>query len=173
MGGAVHTVVAPIERVKLLLQTQDGNAVLLGRARRFRGFADCVARTVRDEGVLSLWRGNGTAVIRFMSACMIGHRKGKQGYDVSLSGRDLYRSILKDAGTSSDNKFTSIALSNLLRWVAAQTVTSMAAVPTGHGVAEDDDAVRDGGADVQQHTRLLEEDIQAGGDPVTLPRCTV
>lgn len=65
MGGAVHTVVAPIERAKLLLQTQDGNAALLGRARRFRGFADCVARTVRDEGVLSLWRGNGTAVIRY------------------------------------------------------------------------------------------------------------
>jgi solute carrier family 25 (mitochondrial adenine nucleotide translocator), member 4/5/6/31 len=65
MGGAVHTVVAPIERVKLLLQTQDGNAALLGRARRFRGFFDCVARTVRDEGVLSLWRGNGTAVIRY------------------------------------------------------------------------------------------------------------
>jgi len=64
MGGAVHTVVAPIERVKLLLQTQDGNAALLGRARRFRGFADCVARTVRDEGLLSLWRGNGTGVIR-------------------------------------------------------------------------------------------------------------
>jgi solute carrier family 25 (mitochondrial adenine nucleotide translocator), member 4/5/6/31 len=65
MGGAVHTVVAPIERVKLLLQTQDGNVALLGRARRFRGFFDCVARTVRDEGVLSLWRGNGTAVIRY------------------------------------------------------------------------------------------------------------
>jgi len=65
MGGAVHTVVAPIERVKLLLQTQDGNAALLGRARRFRGFADCVARTVRDEGLLSLWRGNGTGVIRY------------------------------------------------------------------------------------------------------------
>jgi hypothetical protein len=65
MGGAVHTVVAPIERVKLLLQTQDGNAALLGRGRRFRGFADCVARTVRDEGVLSLWRGNGTGVIRY------------------------------------------------------------------------------------------------------------
>lgn len=65
MGGAVHTVVAPIERVKLLLQTQDGNAALLGRARKFRGFFDCVARTVRDEGVLSLWRGNGTAVIRY------------------------------------------------------------------------------------------------------------
>lgn len=62
---SVHTVVAPIERVKLLLQTQDGNAALLGRARKFRGFADCVARTVRDEGVLSLWRGNGTAVIRY------------------------------------------------------------------------------------------------------------
>ncbi|ONK71974.1 uncharacterized protein A4U43_C04F22620 [Asparagus officinalis] len=58
MGGVVHTVVAPVERAKLLLQTQEGNVALLDhRRRRFRGFFDCIARTVRDEGVLSLWRG--------------------------------------------------------------------------------------------------------------------
>ncbi|RWV86832.1 hypothetical protein BHE74_00034524 [Ensete ventricosum] len=70
MGGVVHTVVAPIERVKLLLQTQESNAALLlhdagGRGRRFRGMLDCISRTAREEGVLSLWRGNGTGVLRY------------------------------------------------------------------------------------------------------------
>jgi hypothetical protein len=35
-------------------------------------------------------------------------------------------------------------------------------LPAGYCEAEDDDAVKYGGADVQQHPRLLEEDIQAG-----------
>lgn len=66
MGGLVHTIVAPIERAKLLIQTQESNAALLrAHRRRFRGMADCIARTVREEGVLSLWRGNGTSVIRY------------------------------------------------------------------------------------------------------------
>ncbi|XP_048547350.1 probable ADP,ATP carrier protein At5g56450 [Triticum urartu] len=118
MGGAVHTVVAPIERVKLLLQTQDGNAALLGRSRRFRGFADCVARTVRDEGVLSLWRGNGTAVIRYYPSVAL-----------NFSLKDLYRSILKDAGTSADNKFASIALTNFIAGAAAGCTTLVIIYP--------------------------------------------
>lgn len=70
MGGLVHTVVAPIERAKLLLQTQESNAAILGltghpRKVRFRGMVDCIVRIVREEGVLSLWRGNGTSVIRY------------------------------------------------------------------------------------------------------------
>ena len=64
MGGAVHTIVAPIERAKLLLQSQESNAAVLSR-RRFRGMVDCIARTVRDDGFLSLWRGNGTSVLRY------------------------------------------------------------------------------------------------------------
>ncbi|CAM0954256.1 unnamed protein product [Alopecurus aequalis] len=118
MGGAVHTVVAPIERVKLLLQTQDGNAALLGRSRRFGGFFDCVARTVREEGVLSLWRGNGTAVIRYYPSVAL-----------NFSLKDLYRSILKDAGTSADNKFTSIALTNFVAGAAAGCTTLVIIYP--------------------------------------------
>uniref|UniRef100_A0A0D9WJ66 ADP/ATP translocase n=1 Tax=Leersia perrieri TaxID=77586 RepID=A0A0D9WJ66_9ORYZ len=126
MGGAVHTVVAPIERAKLLLQTQDGNAALLagggrggGGARpRFRGFVDCVARTARDEGVLSLWRGNGTAVIRYYPSVAL-----------NFSLKDLYRSILKDAGASADNKFSSIACTNFIAGAAAGCTTLVIIYP--------------------------------------------
>ena len=30
MGGVVHTIVAPIERAKLLLQTQESNIAIVG-----------------------------------------------------------------------------------------------------------------------------------------------
>ena len=34
-------------------------------AEPYKGIADCFARTTRDEGVLSLWRGNTANVIRY------------------------------------------------------------------------------------------------------------
>ncbi|KAM7510832.1 hypothetical protein LguiB_009707 [Lonicera macranthoides] len=66
MGGVVHTIVAPIERAKLLLQTQESNmAILSSPHRRFKGMVDCIVRTVKEEGILSLWRGNGSSVLRY------------------------------------------------------------------------------------------------------------
>ncbi|KAK9099363.1 hypothetical protein Syun_026408 [Stephania yunnanensis] len=67
MGGVVHTIVAPIERAKLLLQTQESNIGIVGgggQHRRFKGMVDVIVRTVREEGVVSLWRGNGSSVLR-------------------------------------------------------------------------------------------------------------
>lgn len=66
MGGAVHTLVAPIERAKLLLQTQESNLAILANGRRkFKGMFDCILRIVKEEGVVSLWRGNGSSVLRY------------------------------------------------------------------------------------------------------------
>ncbi|CAI5996414.1 unnamed protein product [Closterium sp. NIES-64] len=66
LGGVSHTIVAPIERVKLLLQTQDSNAAILaGQHRRYRGFVDAVTTIVKEEGFWALWRGNGTSVMRY------------------------------------------------------------------------------------------------------------
>ena len=67
MGGVVHTIVAPVERAKLLLQTQESNLAIVGGTgrRRFKGMLDCIVRTVREEGIVSLWRGNGSSVIRY------------------------------------------------------------------------------------------------------------
>ncbi|CAI9093711.1 OLC1v1023123C1 [Oldenlandia corymbosa var. corymbosa] len=88
MGGVVHTIVAPIERAKLLLQTQESNvAILSGPHKRFKGMIDCIARTVREEGILSLWRGNGSSVIRYYPSVAL-----------NFSLKDLYRSILRSEG---------------------------------------------------------------------------
>nr|ACO10796.1 ADP,ATP carrier protein [Caligus rogercresseyi] len=59
------TSAAPIERVKLLLQNQNE---LLKQGKldsRFHGVQDCAMRTLRNEGILSFWRGNFASVIRY------------------------------------------------------------------------------------------------------------
>jgi solute carrier family 25 (adenine nucleotide translocator) protein 4/5/6/31 len=58
------TIVAPIERVKLLLQTQE-TIVKLKHGHQYKGIIDCFVRLVREEGVLSLWRGNMMNVFRY------------------------------------------------------------------------------------------------------------
>ncbi|CAN1217093.1 Probable ADP,ATP carrier protein At5g56450 [Linum perenne] len=66
MDKVVHTIIAPIERTKLLLQTQESNmAILVGGHMKFKGMVDCIVRTMKEEGVLSLWRGNGSIVLRY------------------------------------------------------------------------------------------------------------
>lgn len=69
MGGVSaavsKTAAAPIERVKLLIQNQD-EMIKTGRlSEPYKGITDCFARTIKDEGVLSLWRGNTANVIRY------------------------------------------------------------------------------------------------------------
>ena len=60
------TAVAPLERVKILLQTQNANIkVTTGRATLYKGILDCLIRVNRDEGFLALWRGNWANVLRY------------------------------------------------------------------------------------------------------------
>lgn len=58
-GGVSKTVVAPLERVKLLLQCQDASTQIGGNAstQRYSGFMDCFQRVYREQGFLSYWRG--------------------------------------------------------------------------------------------------------------------
>ncbi|KAG6499347.1 hypothetical protein ZIOFF_039112 [Zingiber officinale] len=59
------TAAAPIERVKLLIQNQD-EMIKAGRlSEPYKGISDCFCRTIREEGALSLWRGNTANVIRY------------------------------------------------------------------------------------------------------------
>lgn len=69
MGGVSAAVsksaAAPIERVKLMIQNQD-ELIKAGRlSKPYKGIGDCFSRTIKDEGFASLWRGNGTNVLRY------------------------------------------------------------------------------------------------------------
>lgn len=56
---------APMERVKLLLQNQ-GEMIKRGQLTRpYMGVGDCFKRVLREEGLLSFWRGNQATVIRY------------------------------------------------------------------------------------------------------------
>ena len=58
------TLVAPIERVKLLLQVQDANKNIPAD-KRYKGIGDCFSRVMKEQGVGALWRGNLANVIRY------------------------------------------------------------------------------------------------------------
>jgi len=59
------TAAAPIERVKLLVQNQ-GEMLKQGTlSEPYKGVMDCTARTMKNEGLISFWRGNLANVIRY------------------------------------------------------------------------------------------------------------
>lgn len=58
------TIVAPIERVKLLLQVQAASKQIAAEDQ-YKGLVDCFVRIPREQGVLSFWRGNLANVIRY------------------------------------------------------------------------------------------------------------
>lgn len=58
------TAVAPIERVKLLLQVQHISKQI-AKENQYKGMVDCFVRIPREQGFLSFWRGNLANVIRY------------------------------------------------------------------------------------------------------------
>jgi len=65
-GAIAKTATAPIERVKLIIQTQDSNPkIISGEVKRYTGIADCFKRVASEQGVGAFWRGNFTNVIRY------------------------------------------------------------------------------------------------------------
>ena len=52
------TTAAPLERIKLLLQNQDKLIEQNSLDRRYSGIIDCAKHTLRNEGIISFWRGN-------------------------------------------------------------------------------------------------------------------
>jgi solute carrier family 25 (adenine nucleotide translocator) protein 4/5/6/31 len=58
------TAVAPIERVKLLLQVQDASQHITAD-KRYKGIIDVLVRVPREQGFVALWRGNLANVIRY------------------------------------------------------------------------------------------------------------
>jgi len=65
-GAVAKTCTAPIERVKLLIQTQDANPkIISGEVARYTGIVDCFTRVGKEQGIGAFWRGNLTNIIRY------------------------------------------------------------------------------------------------------------
>ena len=65
-GAVAKTCTAPIERVKLLIQTQDANPkIISGEVKRYTGILDCFTRVSAEQGIKAFWRGNTTNIIRY------------------------------------------------------------------------------------------------------------
>ncbi|NP_001296499.1 ADP,ATP carrier protein-like isoform X1 [Bombyx mori] len=58
------TAVAPIERVKLILQVQHVSKQI-SEDKRYKGMVDAFVRIPKEQGFLSFWRGNLANVIRY------------------------------------------------------------------------------------------------------------
>jgi len=65
-GSIAKTCTAPIERVKLMIQTQDANPkIISGEVPRYTGIVDCFRRVHNEQGVAAFWRGNFTNILRY------------------------------------------------------------------------------------------------------------
>lgn len=58
------TAVAPIERVKLILQVQAANKQVVA-GQEYKGIIDCFVRIPKEQGFSAFWRGNLANVIRY------------------------------------------------------------------------------------------------------------
>nr|NP_001083023.1 uncharacterized protein LOC100038774 [Danio rerio]AAI35042.1 Si:dkey-251i10.1 protein [Danio rerio] len=79
-----ETAVAPIERVKLLLQVQHASKQIT-TDKQYKGIVDCVVRIPREQGFLSFWRGNLANVIRYFLTQAL-----------NFAFKDKYRKIFLD-----------------------------------------------------------------------------
>lgn len=63
-AATAKTAIAPIERVKLILQIQEENQ-MIPKDKKYKGIIDCFVRVSSEQGVLSFWRGNLVNLIRY------------------------------------------------------------------------------------------------------------
>ncbi|KAG0236901.1 ADP/ATP carrier protein [Actinomortierella wolfii] len=84
MAAVAKTAAAPIERVKLMIQSQD-EMLKTGRlSHPYKGITDCFRRVIAEEGAAQLWRGNTANVIRYFPTQAL-----------NFAFRDYFKSMIK------------------------------------------------------------------------------
>jgi len=109
------TVVAPLERVKLLLQIQDAHKGIAKDAK-YNGIVDCFARVQREQGFLSFWRGNVVNVVRYFPTQAL-----------NFAFKDKYKAIFMDG--VSPNDFWKFFAANLASGGAAGATSLLMVYP--------------------------------------------
>ena len=89
-GSLSKTITAPLERMKLLLQTQNSNPQL--KHRPYKGMMNCYKRIFYEEGVHAFWRGNTVSVaLSFPSFSFNFAFRGLYTYLLNPSAPELSR----------------------------------------------------------------------------------
>ncbi|PHJ20434.1 adp atp translocase 1 [Cystoisospora suis] len=110
-GGISKTAVAPIERVKLLLQLQDASTQIgqhEGQLKKYEGVKDCFVRVYREQGMLSFWRGNWANVLRYFPtqalnfACKEKYQKLFVRHDPKQDFWKFFAGMLASGGAAGD-----------------------------------------------------------------------
>jgi len=114
-GGISKTVVAPIERVKLLLQVQ-ASSTQIKPEDRYTGIVDCFRRVASEQGVSSFWRGNMANIIRYFPTQAL-----------NFAFKDKYKQIF--LGGVSKDQFWRFFLGNLASGGAAGATSLMFVYP--------------------------------------------
>uniref|UniRef100_A0A8D0GX54 ADP/ATP translocase n=1 Tax=Sphenodon punctatus TaxID=8508 RepID=A0A8D0GX54_SPHPU len=94
------TTVAPVERVKLLLQVQASSKQIRAD-QQYKGMIDCFVRIPREQGFLSYWRGNLANVIRYFPTQAL-----------NFAFKDKYKQIFM-SGVNKEKQFWLWFLANL------------------------------------------------------------
>ncbi|XP_054164957.1 ADP,ATP carrier protein-like [Oppia nitens] len=81
------TAVAPIERVKLLLQVQHASKQI-EESKRYKGIIDAFVRIPKEQGIMSYWRGNLANVIRYFPTQALNFAFKDKYKQVFLGGVD-------------------------------------------------------------------------------------
>lgn len=113
-AGFSKTLIAPIERVKLLLQLQDASKAI-SPDKRYNGAIDCFRRVYAEQGFDSFWRGNFSNVIRYFP-----------GQAINFSLKDL---IKKKFPTSKSDSYLKRFSTNLFAGGAAGAVAVVVGYP--------------------------------------------
>lgn len=100
------TAVAPIERVKLLLQVQHVSKQI-AEDQRYKGIVDAFVRIPKEQGFLSLWRGNFANVIRYFPTQAL-----------NFAFKDVYKNVFMK-GIDKNTQFWSWFAANLASGGAA------------------------------------------------------
>jgi len=66
IGAISKTIMSPVERVKILMQTMDSNPkVIIGEVKPYSSILDCFKRVSAEQGVKAFWRGNFVNCLRY------------------------------------------------------------------------------------------------------------
>jgi len=88
------TAVAPIERVKLLLQVQ-ATSKQIAVDQRYKGIVDCFVRIPKEQGFASFWRGNLANVIRYFPTQALNFAFKDKYKQIFLGGVDKNKQFWK------------------------------------------------------------------------------